>query len=149
MVPVGELPVIEILLKWMRRWGIKEAYIITGYLGHLIREHCNDGCQFDMKRRYIKEPEPLGTIGALRLLDGWLNETFFTINGDLFTNLNEPLVLRPVRSGWQLPDLPSRCCSKKACCILTDREPRPLHLPLAIPVNTARHEAKPPGLWCR
>ena len=52
MMPVGDLPVIEILLKWMRRWGIKEAYITTGYLGHLIRAHCNDGCQYDMKIKY-------------------------------------------------------------------------------------------------
>lgn len=88
MMPVGDLPVIEILLKWMRRWGIKEAFITTGYLGYLIRAHCNDGCQYDMKIKYSQEPEPLGTIGALRLLDRSLNETFFTINGDLITNIN-------------------------------------------------------------
>jgi NDP-mannose synthase len=88
MMPVGDLPVIEILLKWMRRGGIKDAYITTGYLGHLIRAHCNDGCQFDMDIKYSKEPEPLGTLGALRLLDEWLDDTFLTVNGDLITDVN-------------------------------------------------------------
>jgi mannose-1-phosphate guanylyltransferase len=88
MMPVGDQPVIEVLLKWMRRWGIKDAYITTGYLGHLIKAHCNDGCQFDMSIKYSEESEPMGTIGALRLLDEWLDDTFFTLNGDLITNIN-------------------------------------------------------------
>jgi len=87
-MPIGDLPVIEILLKWLRRWGVRETYITIGYLGDLIRSLCGDGSQWDMEIIYSQEPEPLGTIGPLRLLKNQLTETFFTLNGDLITDLN-------------------------------------------------------------
>jgi mannose-1-phosphate guanylyltransferase len=87
-MPVGDLPVIEVLLKWLRRWGIKEMYITLGYLGQLIRAFCGDGIKWGIDIVYSEEPEPLGTIGPLNLLKEQLNETFLTLNGDLITNLN-------------------------------------------------------------
>lgn len=88
LMPVGDLPVIEILLKWLRRWGIKRTYITIGYLGNLIQALCGDGSQWDIRISYSQEPEPLGTIGPLRLIKNQLTETFFTLNGDLITDLN-------------------------------------------------------------
>jgi len=87
-MPVGDLPVIEITLKYLRRWGVRDVVITTGYLGHLIRTLCSDGGQWDMNITYTQEPEPLGTVGALRLLNGNIAETFLTLNGDLITDLN-------------------------------------------------------------
>jgi mannose-1-phosphate guanylyltransferase len=88
LMPVDDLPVIEILLKWLRRWGIKRIHITIGYLGRLIRSLCNDGSQWDIEIVYSEEPEPLGTIGPLRLIKDQLTETFLTLNGDLITDLN-------------------------------------------------------------
>jgi NDP-sugar pyrophosphorylase family protein len=88
LMPVGDLPVIEVLLKWLRRWGIKETWITLGYLGSLIRTLCCDGSQWDMKIGYSQEPEPLGTIGPLRLIKNHLQETFLTVNGDLISDLS-------------------------------------------------------------
>lgn len=88
LMPVGDLPVIEMLLKWLRRWGVKETFITIGYLGHLIRALCKDGGQWGMEIRYSEEKEALGTVGALRLLDGQLTETFLTVNGDLITDID-------------------------------------------------------------
>lgn len=88
LMPVGEQPVIEVLLKWLRRWGIKETCITTGYLGHLISTLCGDGSQWDMKIRYSREREPLGTIGPLVNLKDYLTETFLVLNGDLITDLD-------------------------------------------------------------
>jgi mannose-1-phosphate guanylyltransferase len=88
LMPVGDLPVLEILLRWIRRWGIKRAIITTGYLGHLIRSLCSNGHKFDIDISFSQEPEPLGTIGALRLVQHELLETFLTLNGDLITDLN-------------------------------------------------------------
>jgi NDP-sugar pyrophosphorylase family protein len=88
LMPVGDLPVIEVLIKWLRRWGITKTYITLGHLGHLIRTLCGDGTQWDTEIIYNQEPEPLGTIGPLKLLKKELKETFFNINSDLITDLN-------------------------------------------------------------
>ncbi len=88
LMPVGDLAVIEILLKWLRRWGVKKTYITIGHLGNLIRSLCGDGSQWDIEIVYSDEPEPLGTIGPLRLIKNHLTETFLTLNGDLITDLN-------------------------------------------------------------
>ena len=64
MMPVGDQPVIEILLKWLRRNSIEEACITTGHLAHLIKAFCQDGEQWGMKIHYCQEPEPLGTVGS-------------------------------------------------------------------------------------
>lgn len=88
MMPVGEQPVIEVLLKWLRRWDIKDVHITTGYLGHLISALCGDGKQWDMKIDYSWESEPLGTIGPLVNLRDSLDEPFLVLNGDLITDLD-------------------------------------------------------------
>jgi NDP-sugar pyrophosphorylase family protein len=88
LMPVGSKPVLELLLKWLRRNGIRDVYITTGYLGHLIRGVCGDGRQWDLRIRYTEEPEPLGTIGPLGLLREELDSTFLVINGDVLTDLN-------------------------------------------------------------
>ena len=88
LMPVGDLPVLEILLKWLRRWGVKKVFITTGYLGHLIRALCDNGINSEMDISFSQEPEPLGTVGGLRLLEDQLKETFLTLNGDLITDLD-------------------------------------------------------------
>jgi len=90
LMPIGDQPVLEILLKWLRRWGIKDIIITTGYLGHLIHNLCNS--QFNgnssLKISFNQEPEPLGTVGGLKLLTKQLSSTFVCMNGDLITDLN-------------------------------------------------------------
>jgi len=88
LMPVGDLPVIEVIIKWLRRWGVTKTHITLGYLSHLIRALCGDGKQWDMQINYNQEPEPLGTIGPLKLLKNELKEMFFCINSDLITDLN-------------------------------------------------------------
>lgn len=89
LMPVGDMPVIEILLKWLRRnGGVRDVYITTGYLGHLIKALCRDGAQWDMDIHYTEEPEPLGTIGPLKLLRDELDQTFLVMNGDLITDID-------------------------------------------------------------
>lgn len=88
LMPVDGVPVIEMLLKWLRRNGICDAYITTGHLGHLLRALCGDGAQWDLNIEYTEEPEPLGTVGALKLLGKKLDETFLVLNGDLITDID-------------------------------------------------------------
>jgi NDP-mannose synthase len=88
LMPIGSRPVLELLLKWLRRNGIREVFITTGYLGNLIRSFCSDGEQWNMKINYTQEAEPLGTIGPLSLLRDQLTEPFLVLNGDVLTDLN-------------------------------------------------------------
>ena len=88
LMPIGAKPVIELLLKWLRRNGIEDIYITTGYLGHLIRSVCGDGKQWGMNITYTQETEPLGTIGPLTLLRDKLDCTFLVLNGDVLTDLS-------------------------------------------------------------
>ena len=88
LMPIGAKPVIELLLKWLRRNGIEDIYITTGYLGHLIRSVCGDGRQWGMNITYTQETEPLGTIGPLALLRDKLDCTFLVLNGDVLTDLS-------------------------------------------------------------
>ena len=88
MMPVGDQPVIEILIKWLRRNSIEEACITTGHLAHLIKAFCQDGEQWGMKIHYCQEPEPLGTVGSLQLIKEHLTEPFLMLNGDLITDLD-------------------------------------------------------------
>jgi NDP-sugar pyrophosphorylase family protein len=90
LMPIDDLPVIEILLKWLRQNDVEKVYVTTGYLGHLIRALCGDGSQWGMSIEYCQEHEPLGTIGALCLLRKELNdeETFLMLNGDVVTDLD-------------------------------------------------------------
>ena len=88
LMPVNDLPVIEMLLKWLSRNGFSEVYITIGYLGHLIRAFCGDGSQWGLTVHYSQEPEPLGTIGPLRLIREHLDDAFLVLNGDLITDLD-------------------------------------------------------------
>jgi NDP-mannose synthase len=52
LMPVKSQPVLELLLKWLRRNDVQDVYITTGYLGHLIRSVVGDGSQWDMCIKY-------------------------------------------------------------------------------------------------
>jgi len=88
LMPIGTRPVLELLLKWLRRNNIQDVFITTGYLGSLIRSFCGDGQQWNMKITYTQELEPLGTIGPLSLLRDRINEPFLVLNGDVLTDLS-------------------------------------------------------------
>jgi NDP-sugar pyrophosphorylase family protein len=88
LMPVRSEPVLQLLIKWLRRNDIEEVFITTGYLGHLIKSVCGDGSQWGMSVRYTDEDQPLGTIGPLALLREELDQTFLVINGDVLTDLS-------------------------------------------------------------
>ncbi len=67
LMPVGAKPVLELLVKWLRRSAIEELYVTTGYLGHLIRSFCGDGRQWGLHIVRTEETEPLGTIAFTAL----------------------------------------------------------------------------------
>ena len=87
LVPVGEHPIIEVILRQLKHHGFKDVIISTGHLAELIQAFCGDGRRWGLKIRYVREDKPLSTAGALRLIRG-LAPQFMTINGDLLTTLD-------------------------------------------------------------
>ncbi|HXS99981.1 MAG TPA: sugar phosphate nucleotidyltransferase [Elusimicrobiota bacterium] len=87
LVPVGDYPIIEIVLRQLKHFGFKDIIISTGHLAELIEAYCGDGRRWGVKIRYVREDKPLSTAGALKLIRG-LQPRFLTINGDLLTSLD-------------------------------------------------------------
>ena len=87
LVPVGDYPIIEIVLRQLKHYGFTDIVISTGHLAELIQAYCGDGRRWGVKIRYVREDKPLSTAGALKLIRG-LAPRFLTINGDLLTTLD-------------------------------------------------------------
>ncbi len=87
LVPLGNRPVMEILLRRLSAFGFRQVTVCTGYLSELIMAVCGDGSRFGLEIEYSGEEAPLGTAGPLGLIGG-LTDPFIVMNGDLLTTLN-------------------------------------------------------------
>lgn len=92
LLPVGDRPVLEIIVAQLREAGITEIVLATGYLSSLIETYFGDGSNYGVSITYNREKTQLGTVGALADLPG-LDDTFIMMNGDvLATPLYRELV---------------------------------------------------------
>ena len=87
LMPLGEEPILGLLLRQLASQGITDVTLAVGYLGDLIEAYCGDGSRFGVDLSYVTEDEPLGTIGPLRQVDN-LHAPFLVMNGDLLTTLS-------------------------------------------------------------
>jgi NDP-mannose synthase len=88
LVPIGDIPIIEIVLQQLRRHGFSRVDISVGYLAHLIEAYFQTrGGIPGLDIHYVRESEPLGTAGALGLL-GPIDEDLLVLNGDILTTLD-------------------------------------------------------------
>jgi len=87
LMPIGDMPILEILLRQLKRSGIDEVIITVGHLAELIRAFFQDGTRLGLHISYSFEDHPLGTAGPLSLLNG-LDDTFLVMNGDVLTTLD-------------------------------------------------------------
>jgi dTDP-glucose pyrophosphorylase/CBS domain-containing protein len=87
MLQVGEKPLLESIVSQLRDCGITRVNVSTHYKGNVISDHFGDGSQFGVEIRYVQEDQPLGTAGALSLLDS-SREPILVINGDILTQVD-------------------------------------------------------------
>jgi NDP-mannose synthase len=97
LMPVGDRPILDIIVRQLRRHGFERLTIVTGHLAELIEVFFGDGERYEVAIDYYRESEPLGTVGALALLDG-LDEHFLVTNGDVLTDLDFGLLLEDHRT---------------------------------------------------
>lgn len=82
LVEVAGRPFLEYIFLYLKRFGIRNILLCTGYLGEKIRERFRDGSEYGIQVRYSQEEELLDTGGALKKALPLLEEEFFLVNGD-------------------------------------------------------------------
>ena len=88
LMPIDDLPIIEIVIRQLARSGFDRLIITTGHLAEMLRLFCGDGRKWGIRIDYSHEAEPLGTAGPIAQLADDLDEYFLVMNGDLLTTMN-------------------------------------------------------------
>jgi NDP-sugar pyrophosphorylase family protein len=94
LVPIGEMPIIEILIRQLAGQGFQRVTISVGHLAQLIRAVCGDGSQWGVDIDYVEEDQPLGTAGCLALLEDLDDNPILVVNGDTLTDLDFAAAVR-------------------------------------------------------
>lgn len=87
LMPIGDMPILEVVLRQLRAAGITHVTMAVGYLGELLQAFFGDGQRLGLRIDYSLEEKPLGTVGPLTLISG-LTDTFILMNGDVLTTLD-------------------------------------------------------------
>lgn len=88
MMPVLNKPFIEYIIRHLSRHNISEIILAMGYQPDRITEYFTDESQPGTKLVYSVEIEALGTAGAVKNAEPYIDDTFFALNGDIYTDLN-------------------------------------------------------------
>lgn len=94
MLKVGEKPILELIMGQFIQEGFWRFRISLNYLGDLIESHFGNGSKWNAEISYLREDKPLGTAGALSLLEEKPRQPFIVMNGDLLTKVNFTQLLR-------------------------------------------------------
>lgn len=87
LMPLGDYPIIEVIIRQLKNCGMTNIAISTGHLAGLIEAFLKDGKNWGVNITYVREAKPLGTAGAVKLVRN-LADNFLVINGDILTDLN-------------------------------------------------------------
>jgi len=88
VVPLVARPFISYMLEWLRSHGVDDVILGCGFMADGVRGVLGDGSGLGIRLRYLEEPEPLGTGGALKFAEELLDERFFMLNGDVLTDID-------------------------------------------------------------
>ena len=100
LMPVGDRPILDIVVRQLARARFDRITIATGYLAELIEAFFGDGSRYGIPIDYFREEEPLGTVGALSLIDG-LDQDFLVMNGDILSDIDYSALLERHCEGGQ------------------------------------------------
>jgi NDP-sugar pyrophosphorylase family protein len=87
LMPIGDMPILEVLLRQMKRGGVDDVVITVGHLSELLRTFFQDGRALGLRISYSYEDKPLGTAGPIAQVKG-LEDSFLVTNGDVLTTLD-------------------------------------------------------------
>jgi len=87
LVPIGDMPILEVVLRQLRYYGVTDVIIAVNHLARLIEAFFGNGEELGLRISYSMEDKVLGTAGPLGLLKD-LEEDFLVMNGDLLTTID-------------------------------------------------------------
>lgn len=87
LLPVGDKAIIDHNIDRLIRYGIKNISVTVNYLGEQLEEHFRTP-RGEVKVDTVREPKYLGTIGSIRFVKKFYNDTILVMNSDLFTNID-------------------------------------------------------------
>jgi NDP-sugar pyrophosphorylase family protein len=87
LLPVGDHPLLEVVVRQLKHYGFTRITIAVGYLAEVIQAYFGDGSRLGVDIDYSREECPLGTAGPVRLIPD-LPENFLVVNGDLLSDLD-------------------------------------------------------------
>ena len=87
LMPVGDMPILEVVLRQLKAAGVTRVTLAVGYLAELLQAFFGNGSRIGLQIDYSMETTPLGTVGPLTLIRG-LDDTFLMMNGDILTDLD-------------------------------------------------------------
>lgn len=88
VVPLVDRPFIAYMLEWLKRHGVDDVIMSCGFLATSVRNVLGDGSAYGLRLRFVEEPEPLGTGGALKYAEQFLEDRFLMLNGDTLTDID-------------------------------------------------------------
>jgi mannose-1-phosphate guanylyltransferase len=94
VVTLVDRPFMAYMLEWLQGHGVDDVILSCGFMADGVREVLGDGSAMGVRVRYVEEPEPLGTGGALKYAEDLLDERFFMLNGDVLSDMDLTAQLR-------------------------------------------------------
>src|SRR5919198_4547750 len=88
VVPLVDRPFIRFMIDWLGRHGVDDVVMSCGHLASGVRNVLGDGSALGIKLRYVEEPRPLGTGGALKYAEPLPADRLLMLHGDVLTDLN-------------------------------------------------------------
>jgi UTP-glucose-1-phosphate uridylyltransferase len=88
VITLVDRPFLVYMLEWLAGHGVDDVILSCGFEPTKVRETLGDGAAHGVRLRYVVEPEPRGTAGALKEAEAWLEERFLMLNGDVLTDVD-------------------------------------------------------------
>lgn len=88
LLPVGDKPILEHNIDQLINYGVERFHITVNYLADKIINHFQSGEEKEITIKYIRENQPLGTIGAVGLINDFTHEDILIMNADLLTDID-------------------------------------------------------------
>lgn len=88
VIPLVDRPFMRYMVDWLARHGVEDIIMACGFLPDALRDALGEEIPGGPRLRYVSEPEPRGTAGAIKYAEDLLDDRFLALNGDVLTDLD-------------------------------------------------------------